>query len=169
MYAPPLVGSGKVPDNNDYAEQEQGAAVKSINMVKEFKPGNIKVSAPVPGNKTEITGHIPGIDQYQDACAKGNAVEDHIPGQIVNRFAGIIEAEQGNECPQEGAGAKLYPVSNKGRFQGWGNLFQKTAKGIQANCQGSIAEVLHAGLAPIVNDKNQDNYTDYQVNAGYNL
>jgi hypothetical protein len=170
MYAPLFIGPGKVPDNRDYAEKEEGAAVNGIYIVKGFEPGNFKVSAPCPpGNKVEITGHIPGIDQYQDAYVNGNDAEEEFPGHPADRPAGIVEAEQGEECPYAGTGAALYLIGGKGRFQGWGSFLQKTAEGVQGYRQGSAAKVLHAGLAPIVKDKEQDDDTDYQVNAGYNL
>jgi hypothetical protein len=130
VYPPFFTGPDKAPDSKDYTEQEENAAVDGAYIIGDFKLRNIKVSAPFPGNKAEITGHIQGIEQGQDTYAKGNDVEDHIPGQPVDRFTGIIEAEQGDECPYAGAGAGLYPISDKGRFQAWGNFFQKTAKGV---------------------------------------
>jgi hypothetical protein len=169
MHAAFFIGVDKIPDNKDRAEQKENAAVNGACVIGEFEPRNIKVSAPFPGNKTEITGQIPGIRERQYTCEERDNAEEYAPGQFADRFAGIVKTEQGDECSYAGDDAGLYSVGNKGRFQSWGNFFQKTAEGIKANRQGGAAKVLHTGLTPIVEDEDQDGNTDYQVNAGYNL
>jgi hypothetical protein len=167
---PPFpVVPGEVPDNDDYAEQEKDAVINGTDIVGNFKLPDIKVAAQPPGNKTETAGYVPGIDQSQDAYKKGDDVKGQFPVPFVGELVVIVKAELGGEQTHIRPGAALYPVSGKGRLQCWGNFFDKTAEGIQGNYQGGAEEIFQAGLAPVIEDKDQHNDADYQVKAGYNL